>query len=201
MIKNRGRTHFDRHQWLLKGLATFLRLLPRSFCQFLWDLVWPFSGLIFVGLRYAVAARLLHDIGDVVFFGRAVTIRYWDKIQIGSNVSIQAGCYIDGYGGLKISNDVSIGHSTSIMTYDHGWDDPGRPIRENELSVEPVKIADDVWIGCGVRLLKGTVLGRRTIVGAGAVVNKAFPDGFVVLGGVPAKVIRKLEQPSGLPKP
>ena len=36
-------------------------------------------------------------------------------------------------------------------------------------------------------------LGTRTIVAAGSVVTKSFPEGYCVLGGVPAKVIKKLD--------
>lgn len=40
----------------------------------------------------------------------------------------------------------------------------------------------------------GVTLGPRTIVAAGAVVTKSFPDGFCVLAGVPAKIIKILDK-------
>lgn len=40
----------------------------------------------------------------------------------------------------------------------------------------------------------GVTLGPRTIVAAGAVVTKSFPDGFVVLAGVPAKPVKYLDK-------
>ena len=43
-------------------------------------------------------------------------------------------------------------------------------------------------------LLPGTTLGDHTVVGAGAVVTKSFPDGYVVIAGNPAKVIRTLNK-------
>ena len=55
-----------------------------------------------------------------------------------------------------------------------------------------VKIADDVWIGNNVTILKGTEIGEHSVVAAGAVVSGKFPSN-VVLGGVPAKVIRKID--------
>lgn len=42
-------------------------------------------------------------------------------------------------------------------------------------------------------------LGTRTIVAAGSVVTKSFPEGYCVLGGVPAKVIKKLDSEKFIP--
>jgi len=42
-------------------------------------------------------------------------------------------------------------------------------------------------------ILPGVVLGDFTIVGAGAIVTKSFPEGYCVIAGNPAKVIRQLD--------
>ena len=44
--------------------------------------------------------------------------------------------------------------------------------------------------------MPGVTLGDYTIVAAGAVVTKSFPEGFCVIGGVPAKKIKDLEKSS-----
>ena len=54
-----------------------------------------------------------------------------------------------------------------------------------------VVIADNVWIGERVTILKGTRIGENSVVAAGAVVSGEFPAN-VVIGGVPAKVIRNI---------
>jgi len=54
-----------------------------------------------------------------------------------------------------------------------------------------VVIADNVWIGDRVTILKGSTIGRNSVVAAGAVVSGEFPAN-VVIGGVPAKVIREI---------
>ncbi len=55
-----------------------------------------------------------------------------------------------------------------------------------------VVIGEDCWIGMNSVLLPGVVLGRHTIVGAGSVVTHSFPEGFCIVAGNPAKVIRVL---------
>jgi maltose O-acetyltransferase len=55
-----------------------------------------------------------------------------------------------------------------------------------------VVLEDDVWIGAGVILLPDITVGRGAIVAAGAVVNQDVSP-FTVVGGVPAKIIKKLD--------
>ena len=55
-----------------------------------------------------------------------------------------------------------------------------------------IRVEKNVWIGSHVTILSGVTIGENAIVAAGAVVTKDVPAGTVV-GGVPAKVIRRLE--------
>lgn len=65
------------------------------------------------------------------------------------------------------------------------------PIKYNKLKYRKVEISDDVWIGCGCRVLSGVVIGKRSIVAAGSVVNKIVNSNIIV-GGVPAKEIKEI---------
>ena len=57
---------------------------------------------------------------------------------------------------------------------------------------EPIYIEDKAWLGSNVTILPGIRIGEGAIVAAGAVVTKDVPAGSVV-GGVPAKVIKKID--------
>ena len=89
-----------------------------------------------------------------------------------------------------IGDNVMIGPNTLITTVGH----PLTPMkRRNHIGIaKPVKIGDDVWIGGNVTILPGVNIGNNVVIAAGAVVTKNVPDNTLV-GGVPAKVIRKLE--------
>jgi acetyltransferase-like isoleucine patch superfamily enzyme len=55
-----------------------------------------------------------------------------------------------------------------------------------------IKVEKDAWIGAGVIILPNVTIGEGAVVGAGSVVTKDVPP-FTVVGGVPAKEIKKLE--------
>lgn len=44
----------------------------------------------------------------------------------------------------------------------------------------------------GAVLMPGVTLGPKTVVGAGAVVTRSFPEGHQLVAGVPARVVRSL---------
>jgi acetyltransferase-like isoleucine patch superfamily enzyme len=179
----------------MKILSYPLYILPKFLVNWLWIFSDLFPSIFGLGFRYVLALRLAKCIGKNVFFGRGVEIKSWENLEIGSNVSIHKDCYIDASGGLQIGNDVSIAHNSSILTFEHTWDIQTQPIRSNPIKLSFVKINDDVWIGCGCRILSGVTIKTRTIVAAGAVVTKDIESNTIV-GGVPAKLIKRLENES-----
>jgi maltose O-acetyltransferase len=58
-------------------------------------------------------------------------------------------------------------------------------------SARPIRIGDDVWIGCGSIVLPGVTIGDGSVIGAGAVVVRDIPAGVVVVGN-PARVVRRV---------
>ena len=54
-------------------------------------------------------------------------------------------------------------------------------------------IGERCWIGMNAVLLPGVVLGPNTVVAAGSVVARSFPDGNLVVGGIPAKTIKSVK--------
>lgn len=114
-------------------------------------------------------------VGDDVFIesganimASETTITFGNKIMLGPNVTIRGG-----------------NHNTSVVgKYMY---DVKEKLPEND---EPVVIEDDVWIGSGATILKGVTVGTGSIVAAGALVTKDVPP-YSIVGGVPAKVIKK----------
>ena len=83
-----------------------------------------------------------------------------------------------------------IGPNTLITTVGHPLSPKGR--REYHALAKPVRIGNDVWIGGNVTILPGVTIGNNVVGAAGAVINKDVPDNTLV-GGVPARVIKVIE--------
>jgi acetyltransferase-like isoleucine patch superfamily enzyme len=62
------------------------------------------------------------------------------------------------------------------------------PIAQQGITRQGIVIGEDVWIGCGARILDGVQIGNGAVIGAGAVVTRSVPD-YCIAVGVPAKVV------------
>lgn len=98
------------------------------------------------------------------------------------------GTYFQNFKGkIEIGRGTYIAPNVGIITANHDFNS-----LDGHTEGENVVIGDQSWIGMNVVLLPGVVLGKKTIVAAGAVVTKSYPDGNVVLAGIPAKPIKNL---------
>ena len=120
-----------------------------------------------------------------------VFIEGLEGLTIGDNVSINRGCNISAEGGLTIGDDVAIGHSSTLLTTEHGFSAVDVPIRNQPLDNFPTVIGPNCWLGARVCILAGVSLARGTIVGAGAVVTHSVEDSDCTVAGVPARLIKR----------
>lgn len=99
------------------------------------------------------------------------------------------GCYIQGIGKIIIGDYTQISANVGIISANH-------ELYDNRKHTTPttVKIGRYCWIGMNAMILPGVELGDYTIVGAGSVVTKSFPDGYCVIAGNPAKSIKQLDR-------
>ena len=186
-----GRLLFQKTKIIVRFFSFPFYLLPRFLIVFLWDLTSKYSQLPFIAFRYLMLKRMCLQCGDNVRIGANVRIINWHCLTIGDNVSIHDNCYLDAGGGILIGDNVSIAHATSILSFEHTWGDNNLPIKYNPTKLLRVKICDDVWVGCGVRILGGVEIKSRSIVAAGAVLTKDF-DSNVIVAGVPARVVKTI---------
>lgn len=81
-----------------------------------------------------------------------------------------------------------IGHNVVMATLNHDFS----PEKRSTTHPAPIRIGKNVWIGANATVLSGVTIGDNAIIAAGVVVTKDVPVNTVV-GGVPAKYIKKIE--------
>lgn len=140
--------------------------------------------------REPVIRELFAHAGENVSIGTNFNCDYGLHISVGKNFLTNYNVTILDIAPVTIGDYVMIGPNTLISTVGHPFSPMGR--RKHLGIAKPVTIGDDVWIGGNVTILPGVSIGNNVIVAAGAVVTKDVPDNCIV-GGVPAKVIKPLE--------
>lgn len=98
------------------------------------------------------------------------------------------GCYIQAKGKIYIGDYTQIAANVGIVSSNHLLED------SRKHKIEEIHIGKYCWIGMGAVIMPGVTLGDYTIVGAGAVVTKSFPEGFCVIGGNPARLIKEIDK-------
>jgi acetyltransferase-like isoleucine patch superfamily enzyme len=120
-------------------------------------------------------------LGTFHFIGDPALLRIGERAVVNDRVVLNA------VAALVIGDDASISNHAQIHT---GYLRPeGRP---REHGYGAVTIGDNAWIAAGAIVSAGVTVGANAIVGAGSVVTRDVePDVFV--GGVPARLIRRLD--------
>ena len=111
------------------------------------------------------------------------------NITVGKNVFINSDCKFQDQGGIFIDDGALIGHGVVLATLNHDLD----PEKRQQLHPAPIHIGKGVWIGANATVTSGVTIGDNAVVAAGAVVNKDVPADTIV-GGVPAKIIKKIDE-------
>ena len=109
------------------------------------------------------------------------------SIRIGKHVFINHACSFLDMGGITLEDHVLIGPRVNLVTENH----PLSAAERRGIVCAPILIKQNAWIGAGATVLPGVTIGENAVVAAGAVVAKDVPDN-VVVGGVPAKIIKTL---------
>lgn len=112
-------------------------------------------------------------------------------LVIGDRCVIGARATITAHESIVIGDDVWFGQDVFVSDASHGYQDPDVPIGSQLGEHQPVSIGSGSWIGHGAVILPGSRIGRNVVVAAGSVVRGEVED-HAVVGGVPARVIRRL---------
>ena len=114
------------------------------------------------------------------------------RVAVGDDCSLNVGVAVRG--DVRTGRAVRIGAHSSLLGFDHGFDDPDTEVFRQPHTSAGIQVGDDVWIGAHVVVLDGVRIGSHAVVGAGSVVTRDVPAWNVVVGN-PARPIRQRRTP------
>jgi len=110
------------------------------------------------------------------------------RVKIGSNCQINENVFIQG---ATIGNHVMIAPNVSLISNMHNHSLTDIPMNlQGKVTGSIITIEEDVWIGRNAIIMPGLLIGKGSIIAAGAVVTKDVPP-YTIVGGVPAKQLKK----------
>lgn len=109
------------------------------------------------------------------------------KISVGKNTTIGFHTFIYASEKITIGNDCLIAPFVYIVDSDHSAE-KGILINQQANKTAAVTIGNDVWIGTGAKILKGTTIEDGAVIAAGALVSGHVKSNEI-FGGIPAKKI------------
>ena len=142
--------------------------------------------------------KLVVEQGALLILGENVVLKYDTTIFvkansvliIGSNTSTGHHTEITVGESIIIGDDVIMAAYTYISDSNHKYD-TNLLIRLSGMQTSPVQIGSNIWLGRNSQILSGVTIGDNIVVAAGAVVTKSY-ESNVILGGVPAREIKRL---------
>lgn len=169
------------HRLKLIIYYAFIQHLPHS-------RLWSFCNTIRVWYIAKVLKLMPYDrrskVEPKVYLSNAKETSIGYNCRINENVFIQQAI---------IGDEVLIAPNVAILCFSHEHKRLDTAIvnqGNTETKPNPPKIGNGVWLGRNVIVMPGVVIGEGAILGAGAVVTRNV-DAYTVVGGVPAKFIKK----------
>jgi galactoside O-acetyltransferase len=182
-----------------------------SWSHFLLNNIPGFSGTL---LRRIILTNKFNKCGNNLMLSSGIEISGFENIQLGDNVQISMRCSIHAHnqgklligdnfgmnvnstlgasdnGEIIIGDNVMIAQNVVIRSSNHKFDDIKIPISMQGHTGGKIVIGNGCWIAANVVITSNVDIGEHSIIAAGAVVTHDV-EPYSIVGGVPAKLIRK----------
>ncbi len=146
------------------------------------------GGAVCKAIRLFLCKRIFKYCGKNVnierkaYFGSGLEIEIGDESGLGINSTVPSNTIIGKY--------VMMGPNCYILAQNHNFERLDIPMCKQGMSNKSKTIIDDdVWIGRDVLMTPGRNIKRGSIIGAGCLLCKDFPE-YSIIGGNPSKLIR-----------
>jgi len=110
-------------------------------------------------------------------------------LTVGDNVYLGFNSYL-GQGEINLDDEVLIGNFVSITASNHLRKE--NSFRFGGFESKPISIGKGTWIAAHSSITAGVSIGKCCLIAAGSVVTRTFSE-FLVIGGVPANIIKEID--------
>lgn len=139
--------------------------------------------------RNSILKQLLGEFGSEVSILSPMYTDYGNRTYIKEGTFVNHNSYFMDGGTIRIGSHCFIGPDCGFYTANH----PLLAEQRNagyEIAL-PIVLEDNVWLGAGVKVLPGVTIGKGAVIGAGSIVTKDIPAGFVAVGN-PCRPVRPI---------
>jgi acetyltransferase-like isoleucine patch superfamily enzyme len=183
--------------WLQKWRWYERNALPWNRAQIHWQFMrrgafarWPVHGNVLEALR---ERRLEVGEGTLLEPGVWITAPGSARVRIGAGSFLNLGVMVAAEELVEIGENCMLANGCFVSDASHRFDDPNKPITwQGFQSKGPTRIGDNCWLGANVVVTSGVTIGERCVIGANSVVTKDV-EPFSIVGGIPARVIKRIE--------
>ena len=149
--------------------------------------------------RSRVIGDILGGKGNVYYFQGPVQLNYGCHTFIGENFFANFNLTVMDDARIYIGDNVCFGPNVSLMATSHpliaqermGLDDEGKTTMAEY--AEEIHIGNNVWIACNAVVIGGVTIGDDVVIGAGSVVTKDIPSGYLAYGN-PCRPVRRITE-------
>lgn len=126
-------------------------------------------------LRIAILRLFGGNIGTGVIIRKNVRVHWPWKLSIGDHSWIGEDAWLLNLEPIRIESDVCVSQGALLCTGSHDATSPSF-----EFDNAPIMISKGAWVAARATVLRGVVVGPRSVVGATALVTRDVPAGAVV---------------------
>lgn len=167
-------------------LHLFYLFLYYGFAQYLPCSYSPILGKISKKIRAMICRHIFKKCGVNVNIERRANFGSGIDVEIGDNSGLGFRCVVPSV----IGDNVMMGPYVYVFQNNHRYDRTDIPMnQQGHTERKRVVVGDDVWIGAFVKILPGRTIKKGSIVAAGCVLCKDFPE-YSIVGGNPSNLIK-----------
>ncbi len=157
-------------------------------CRYLPPSTFFIGGRLFKWLRFICCKNIFLTCGENVNVERLAFFGSGRKLCIGDNSGLGINCNVPA--NIIIGQNVMMGPQVYILAVNHQFNRIDIPMcKQGSIEKTQPIIEDDVWIGRQVIFTPGRTVKKGSIIGAGTVLTKDFPE-YSIVGGNPARLIK-----------